>query len=114
MRIKQVKPVRSHKIIFESQTGNPCTLSTHIPYLKVKPNRSVRFHLSSNISAEVKPGTLVHFHVDSFWKPGRTNGQASAQLPRSEAKPDKPIHFHIKPLPRVKRATPVHSQFESP
>src|SRR3954469_12474353 len=33
MRIKQVKPVRSHKIIFESQTGNPCALSTQIPYL---------------------------------------------------------------------------------
>src|SRR3954470_21325739 len=108
VRIKQDKPVRSHKIISESQAGNPCALSTHIPYLEVRPNRPVRFHLYSNLFAEVKPDKLVHFRIDSFWKPGWANRRASAQLPRSGAKPDKPVHFHTKPLPIVKQAILVH------
>src|SRR3954471_4417964 len=113
MRIKQGQPVRSHKIIFESQAGNPCTLSTHIPYLKVKPNRSVRFHLYSNFYSEVKPDELAHLRIDSFRKPSRTNRRASAQLPHSEAKPDSPVRFHTKPFPRVKQAIPVPSQYKS-
>src|SRR4051812_5672462 len=110
VRIKQGKPIRSHKIIFESQEGNPCALSTHIPYLEVKPNRLVRFHLYSNLFAEVKPDKLVHFRIDSFRKPGRTNRWASAQLPRPEVKPDKAVHFHTTSFPRVKRAIPVFFQ----
>src|SRR4051812_35662298 len=106
VRIKQGQPVRSHKIIFENQAGNPCTLSTYIPYLEVKPNRSVRFHLYSNFYSEVKPDELVHFRIDSFRKLSRTNRQASAQLPHSEAKPKNQVRFQTKPFPRVKRAIP--------
>src|SRR4051812_28684581 len=91
VKTKQGKPVRSHKIISESQAGNSCALSTHIPYLEAKPNRSVRFHLYSNFYSEVKLDELAHFRIDSFRKPSRTNRRASAQLPHSEAKPNKPV-----------------------
>src|SRR4051812_9693542 len=93
VKTKQGKPVRSHKTIFESQVSNPYALSTHIPYLEVKPNRSVRFHLYSNFYSEVKPDELVHFRIDSFWKPSNTNRRASMQLPHLEAKSDKPTGF---------------------
>src|SRR3954462_15097530 len=109
VKTKQGKPVRSQKIISESQAGNPCALSIHIPYLEVKPNRSVRFHLYSNFFSEVKPDELVHFRIDSFRKPSQTNRRASTQLPHSEAKPDKPVRFHTKSFSRVKQAVPVHS-----
>src|SRR3954466_8402956 len=112
VKTKQGKPVRSHKIIFESQMGNPRALSIHIPYLEVKPNRSVRFHFYSNFYSEVKPDELAHLRIDSFQKPSRTNRRASAQLPHSEAKPDKPVRFHTKSFPRVKQAILVHSQCE--
>src|SRR4051812_1318546 len=113
VRIKQGQPVRSHKIIFESQAGNPCALSIHIPYLEVKPNRSVRFHLYSNFYSEVKPDELAHFRIDYIRKPSRTNRRASTQLPRSEAKPDQPVRFRTKSFPRVKQAILVHSQYKS-
>src|SRR4051812_13680318 len=113
VKTKQGKPVHSHKIIFESQAGNPCALSIHIPYLEVKPNRSVRFHLYSNFYSEVKPDELAQFRVDYIWKPSRTNRRASTQLSHSEAKPDQPVRFHTKSFPRVKQATLVHSQYKS-
>src|SRR3954463_2745769 len=94
VKTKQGKTVHSHKIISESQAGNPCALSIHIPYLEVKPNRSVRFHLYSNFYFEVKPDEQAHFHIDSFQKPSRTNRRAPMQLPHSEAMPDKPTCFH--------------------
>src|SRR3954462_14958614 len=95
VRIKEDKPVCSHKIISESQAGNPCTLSTHMPgNLEVKPNRSVRFHLYSNFYAEVKPDKLAYFRIDSFRKPNRTDRQAFAQPSHWEAKPGKPVHSY--------------------
>src|SRR3954469_17894910 len=103
VKTKQGKPVRSHKIIFESQAGNPWALSIHISYLEVKQNRSVRFHLYSNFFFEVKPDELAHFRIDSFRKPSQTNRRASTQFSHSEAKPDKPIRFHTKSFPRVKQ-----------
>src|SRR3954468_3848782 len=81
VKTKQGKPVRSHKIIFESQAGNPCALSIHIPYLEVKLSRSVRFHLLSNSYSEVKLDELAHFRIHSFLKPSRTNRRASTQIP---------------------------------
>src|SRR3954470_10224921 len=113
VKTKQDKPVHSHKLIFESQAGNPCALSIHIPYLEVKPNRSVGFHLYSYFYSEVKPDKLAHFRIDPWRKPSRTNRRASAQLPHSEAKPDQPVHFHTKSLPRVNRAIPVLPQYKS-
>src|SRR5438270_14065456 len=113
VKTKQGKPVRSHKIIFESQAGNPYALLIHIPYLEVKPNRSVCFHLYSNFYSEVKQDELAHFRIDSFRKPSRTNRRASTQLPHSEVKPDIPVCFHTKSFSRVKQATLVHSQRKS-
>src|SRR3954464_5482206 len=112
VKTKQGKAVRSHKIIFESQTGNSCALSIHIPYLEVRPNRSVCFHLYSNFYSEVTPDKLAHFHIDPWRKPSRTNRQASAQLLHSESKPGQPVHFHTKSYPRVKRAIPVLPQYK--
>ena len=113
MRIKQGQPVRSHKIIFESQAGNPCALSIHIRYLEVKPDRSVHFHLYSNFYSEVKPDELAYFRIDSFRKPSRTNRWAFVQLPHSEAKPDELVRFRTKSFPRVKQAILLHSQCKS-
>src|SRR4051812_41198499 len=78
--------------------------------LEVKP---VRFHLYLNFYSDVKPDELAHFRTDSLRKPSRTNRRASAQLPYSEAKPDKPVRFHTKSFPRLKQAILVHSQCES-
>src|SRR3954463_1390081 len=93
VKTKQGKTVHSHKIIFKSQAGNPCALSIHIPYLEVKPNRSVRFHLYSNFYSEVKPDELAHFCVDYIQNPSRTNRRASTGRSHSEAKPSKLVRF---------------------
>src|SRR5438445_792259 len=77
VKTKQGKPARSHKTIFESQAGNPCTHSIQILCLEVKPNKSVHFRLHSNFYSEVSPDELVHFCIDSLRKPSRTNWYAS-------------------------------------
>src|SRR5436190_975906 len=63
VKTKQGKPVCSHKIIFESQAGSPCALLIHIPYLEVKPNRSIRFHIKS--FSRTMQGKPVRSHMNS-------------------------------------------------
>src|SRR3954470_7178310 len=108
VKTKQGKPICSHKIIFESQAGNPCALSIHTPYLEVKLSRSVRFHLLSNFYSEVKPDELAYFCIDSFLKPSRTNRRASTQFPHLGVKPDELVSFHINSFSRTKQGKPVH------